>query len=215
MNAYQRAFYRRWRNTCFIRKPNLWGRPGSRTIVFSLEELSENLQFLIREDIRSEDELKKKLSDLGNERKAARSELSSIKTRLYRTDICRLVARREKLKDKFWRSADEDEELDRLDAEIEKIMPVGKAVKYRSSLIEKKAACISQMRDIRERDRLLRNIEWQFEDEQSGALTRGDYREVRRQHEEELRRRCQEKQKSPEEPEETQTVKSYQKEEVR
>ena len=215
MNAYQRAFYRRWRNTCFIRKPDLWGRPGSRAIVLSLEELSENLQFLIREDIRSEDELKKKLSELGNERKAARSELSSIKTRLYRTDICRLVAQREKLMEKFWRSADEEEELDRLDAEIEKIMPVGKAVKYRNSLMEKKAACLSQMRDIRERGRLLRNIGWQFEDEQSGALTRGDYREVRRQHEEEMKRRDQAKQRNQEEPEKVQAEQSPQKEEVR
>lgn len=117
--------------------------------------------------------------------------------------------------EKFWRSTDEEEELAKLDAEIEKIMPVGKAVKYRNSLMEKKAACLSQMRDIKERDRLLRNIEWQFEDELSGALTRGDYREVRRQHEEELKRRYQAKGRDPEEPEKAQTEQPYQKEEVR
>lgn len=94
-------------------------------------------------------------------------------------------------------------------------MPVSKAVKYRNSLMEKKAACLSQMRDIRERGRLLRNIGWQFEDEQSGALTRGDYREVRRQHEEELKRSFQTKHRGPEEPERFQTEQSPQKEEVR
>lgn len=188
MNEFQRTFYRRWRNTCFIRKPDLRGRRGSRTIVLSLEELSDNLQFLIREDIRSQDELDRRREDLGNERKAVRSELSSVKTRLYRDDICRLVSRREKLVEKFWLSPQEEEELSRIDKEIEKIMPVQKAVRYRDSLLDQKASCLSQMRDLRERERLLRNIEWQFEDEGSGAIDRGDYREVLREREEKLKR---------------------------
>ena len=79
--------------------------------MLSLEELSDNLQFLIREDIRSQDELDRRREDLGNERKAVRSELSSVKTRLYRDDICRLVSRREKLVEKFWLSPQEEEEL--------------------------------------------------------------------------------------------------------
>lgn len=188
MNEFQRTFYRRWRNTCFIRKPDLRGRRGSRTIVLSLEELSDNLQFLIREDIRSQDELDRRREDLGNERKAVRSELSSVKTRLYRSDICRLVSRREKLMEKFWLSPQEEEELSRIDKEIEKIMPVQKAVRYRDSLLDQKASCLSQMRDLRERDRLLRNIGWQFEDEGSGEIDRGDYREVLREREEKLKR---------------------------
>ena len=189
MNAFQRTFYRRWRNTCLIRKPDFRGRRGSRTIVLSLEELSDNLQFLIHEDIRTEEELTSRRFDFGNERKAVQSELSSVKTQLYRSDICRKVKRREELKEKFLPSADEQEELSRLDEEIEKVMPVSQAVRYRNSLINRKAACLSQLREIRERERLIRSIEWQFEDEQAGALDRGDYREMQRKHEEELRRR--------------------------
>ena len=190
MNEFQRAFYRRWRNTCFIRKPDFRGRRGSRTIVLSLEELSDNLQFLIREDIRSQDELDRRRGELGNERKAVRSELSSVKTKLYRSDICRLVSRREKLMEKFWLDPQEEEERSRIDEEIEKIMPVQKAVRYRDSLLDQKASCLSQMKDLQERERLLRNIEWQFEDEESGAIDRGDYREVIREREEELKRRA-------------------------
>lgn len=188
MNGFQRTFYRRWRNTCFIRKPDLRGKRGSRTIVLSLEELSDNLQFLIREDIRSQDELDRRRKDLENERKAVRSELSSVKTRLYRSDICRLVGRREKLMEKFWLDPQDEEELNGIDEEIEKIMPVQKAVRYRDSLLDQKASCLSQMRDLQERERLLRNIEWQLEDEKSGAIDRGDYREVIREREEELKR---------------------------
>lgn len=193
MNGFQRAFFRRWRNTCFIRKPDFRGRRGSRTIVLSLEELSDNLQFLISEDIRSQDELNRRREDLGIERKAVRSELSSVKTKLYRSDICRLVSRREKLMVKFWLDPQEEEDLHRIDEEIEKIMPVQKAVRYRNSLLDKKASCLSQMRDLQERERLLRNIEWQFEDEESGAIDRGDYREVIREREEELKREAAEK----------------------
>ena len=43
MNEFQRTFYRRWRNTCFIRKPDFRGRRGSRTIVLSLETLLDAL----------------------------------------------------------------------------------------------------------------------------------------------------------------------------
>ena len=193
MNGFQRTFYRRWRNTCFIRKPDLRGKRGSRTIVLSLEELSDNLQFLIREDIRSQDELDRRRKDLENERKAVRSELSSVKTRLYRSDICRLVGRREKLMEKFWLDPQDEEELNGIDEEIEKIMPVQKAVRYRDSLLDQKASCLSQMRDLQERERLLRNIEWQLEDEKSGAIDRGDYREVIREREEELKREAAER----------------------
>ena len=111
-----------------------------------------------------------------------------MKTRLYRDDICRLVSRREKLVENFWLSPQEEEELSRIDKEIEKIMPVQKAVRYRDSLLDQKASCLSQMRDLRERERLLRNIEWQFEDEGSGAIDRGDYREVLKEREEKLKR---------------------------
>ena len=90
--------------------------------------------------------------------------------------------------EKFWLSPQEEEELSRIDKEIEKIMPVQKAVRYRDSLLDQKASCLSQMKDLRERDRLLRNIEWQFEDEGSGAIDRGDYREVLREREEKLKR---------------------------
>ena len=69
-------------------------------------------------------------------------------------------------------------------------MPVQKAVRYRDSLLDQKASCLSQMKDLQERERLLRNIEWQFEDEESGAIDRGDYREVIREREEELKRRA-------------------------
>ena len=188
MNEFQRSFYRRWRNTCLIRKPDFRGRRGSRTIVLSLEELTDNLQFLIREDIRTEEELVSRRADFGNERKAVQSELSSVKTQLYRNDICRKVKRRETLREKFWLSADEQEELNRLDEEIGKVMPVSQAVRYRNSLINRKAACLAQLRELRERERLVRNIEWQFEDEKAGNLDRGDYREMQRRHEEELKR---------------------------
>lgn len=188
MNEFQRSYYRRWRNTCLIRKPDFRDRRGSRTIVLSLEELSDNLQFLIREDIRTEEELVSRRADFGNERKAVQSELSSVKTQLYRNDICRKVKRRETLREKFWLSVDEQEELNRLDEEIGKVMPVSQAVRYRNSLINRKAACLAQLRELRERERLVRNIEWQFEDEKAGNLDRGDYREMQRRHEEELKR---------------------------
>ena len=83
-------------------------------------------------------------------------------------------------------------------------MPVSQAVRYRNSLINRKAACLAQLRELRERERLVRNIEWQFEDEKAGNLDRGDYREMQRRHEEDLKRRqaAQERPKKPVCPEE-------------
>ena len=124
MNAFQRQFFQRWRNTCLIRRPDFRAVRGSRGAVMRLEELSQNLQYLISEDIRSAEDLEKKKSDLGNERKAVQSELSSVRTKLYRNRVCRLAARMEELEHIPDPDESAEEELRQVRAEIEQIGPV-------------------------------------------------------------------------------------------
>ena len=156
MTAFQRAFYRRWRNTCLIRRPDFRRCRGSRAAVLKLEELSESLQYLISEDIRSPEELESKQSDLGNERKAVQSELSSLRTKLYRSDICRLVSRREALKAEGWLDVEDEKKLAEIDEKIAAIMPLPQAVRYYDSLVRKKDMCIQQLREIRRQENMLR-----------------------------------------------------------
>ena len=162
MTPFQRRFYRSWRNTCLIRKPGPRARRGSRSAVLQLEELSDNLQFLIREDIRSEEELRQRWEASGIERKAVQSELSSVRTRIYRSSINRNVRRLKELKEKAGRSPEEESELLRLKKEIERTMPIERAMAYEADLEAQKSRCLEQIRTLKSRERLLAGIDRQL-----------------------------------------------------
>jgi len=164
MSPFQRSFYRSWRNTCLIRRPGPMSRRGSRAVVLQLEELSDNLQFLIREDIRSEKDLKQKWSEAGIERKAVQSELSSVRTKIYRSGISRQVSRWRELREMGSRSLEEDLELKRLEEEIKQTMPLEKAAAYQEKLEAQKSKCLDQLRCLKSRERLLAGIDrWMME----------------------------------------------------
>ena len=165
MNAFQRQFFQRWRNTCLIRRPDFRAVRGSRGAVMRLEELSQNLQYLIKEDIRSPEDLAKKRADLGNERKAVQSELSSVRTKLYKNRVCRLVMRMDELESLPDPDGAAKEELQQVKEEIEQIGPVDQATAYRAQLVWQQDRCLSQRRDIRRRDRLLDGIGQELREE--------------------------------------------------
>ena len=192
MTAFQRTFYRRWRNTCLIRRPDFLRRRGSRAEVMRLEELSENHQYLISEDIRTPDALKEKQFDLGNERKAVQSELSSISTQLYKSEVCRLLTERERLKSGGWLDADEEEKLGRIDEQITRIMPLDDALAYRDHLLEQRTECRSQMRDIKSKEKLFSNIGREFSDELNDRPSRRELEELSGRMKEEAERRTRE-----------------------
>ncbi len=162
MTPFQRSFYRSWRNTCLIRRPGPMARMESRSAVLQLEELSDNLQFLIREDIRSEEELRQKWEAAGIERKAVQSKLSAVRTRLYRSGISRQVRRWKELKEKTGRSLEEESELLQLEKEIERIMPIGKAAAYQAGLEAQQSRCLEQIRTLKSRERLLAGLDRQL-----------------------------------------------------
>lgn len=130
--------------------------------MLQLEELSDNLQFLIREDIRSEEELRQKWEASGIERKAVQSELSSVRTRIYRSSISRNVRRWKELKEKASRSPEEESELMRLKKEIERTMPIERAMAYQADLEAQKSRCLEQIRTLKSRERLLAGIDRQL-----------------------------------------------------
>ena len=130
--------------------------------MLQLEELSDNLQFLIREDIRSEEELRQKWEASGIERKAVQSELSSVRTRIYRSSINRNVRRLKELKEKAGRSPEEESELLRLKKEIERTMPIERAMAYEADLEAQKSRCLEQIRTLKSRERLLAGIDRQL-----------------------------------------------------
>ena len=162
MTPFQRSFYRSWRNTCLIRRPGPMARRGSRSAVLQLEELSDNLQFLIREDIRSEEDLRQKWKAAGIERKAVQSELSSVRTRIYRSGISRNVRRWKELKEKASRSPEEESELLQLGKKIERAMPIERAIAYEADLEAQQSRCLDQIRTLKSRERLLAGIDRQL-----------------------------------------------------
>ena len=192
MTAFQRTFFRRWRNTCLIRRPDFLRRRGSRAEVMRLEELSENLQYLISENIRTPDALKEKQSDLGNERKAVQSELSSISTQLYKSEVCRLLTERERLKSGGWLDADEEEELGCIDEKITRIMPLEDAFAYRDHLLQQRTECRSQMQDIRRKEKLFSNIDRELSDELNDRPSERELEELSERMREEAERRTRE-----------------------
>lgn len=192
MTAFQRTFYRRWRNTCLIRRPDFLRRRGNRAEVMRLEELSENLQYLISENIRTPDALKEKQSDLGNERKAVQSELSSISTQLYKSEVCRLLTERERLKSGGWLDADEEEELGCIDEKITRIMPLEDAFAYRDHLLQQRTECRSQMQDIRRKEKLFSNIDRELSDELNDRPSERELEELSERMREEAERRTRE-----------------------
>ena len=154
-----------------------------------LEELSENLQYLISEDIRTHEEMEKRMTDLGNERKAVQSELSSVETQLYRSELCRLLMKRDRLKSGGWLDAEDEKELDRIDEQIQKIMPIDQAFAYRDSLLKQKEECRSQMRDIRQKEKLFANLDREFDDAQKDIPSQRELEELAERMKEEAQRR--------------------------
>ena len=200
MSTFQRTFYRRWRNTCLIRRPDRGRGRGSRAAVLQLEELSDDLQFMIHEDIRSEKDLEEKWDALGTERKAVQSELSSVKTRLYRSSVCRLMKRREELMTSVGRSPAEEDELREIERAIKKKMPLDQAVKLQSDLLKEKTRCMDQLRELRSRERLLNGIDrqlWEQKKEEEDMEA-----DQRKQNQERKRENSTAERKAPQESEE-------------
>ena len=129
LSPFQKMYYLRWKNTCLIRRPDLKGSWRYRKNVTMLREISNQLKYLLDEDIRSIKDLSNKKAELEKERKAAGSALNAAKTKFYKNEVCRLIRQRMRLMEKIESGIGITDEVDRgkilkIEEKIKRIMPL-------------------------------------------------------------------------------------------
>lgn len=168
LTPFQRQFYHRWRNTCFIRRPDFKDAWKYKKDVVRLRELSGRITYLLEHDITSPDNLAKKRAGLETERKAAGTAFNRAKRKLYRDPVFALVRERKKI------LGSGKENRDRL-AEIEKLimekMPLQQALNLFDASQEEYDKCRLHLKKIRYEIQLLDDItkETMMETEQTPA----------------------------------------------
>ena len=118
LTPFQRQFYRRWKNTCFIRKPGFKDSWKYKKDVLSLQQMSDQLQYLLDHGIGTPEGVAERKADLETERKAAGSAFNAAKASFYMDTTCRLVRSRRKLLGKQETGEDVAEELRCVESEI-------------------------------------------------------------------------------------------------
>ena len=125
LTPFQRQFYHRWRNTCFIRRPELKDAWKYKKDVVHLRELSAHLTYLLEHDIETPEELADRWAELEKERKAAGTAFYSAKRKLYRNPIYSLVRERKKLLDNGTVNL---KRITELEMQIQESMPLPQAL---------------------------------------------------------------------------------------
>lgn len=98
MSPYQKAFFRKWNNTYFIRKPELHNAVWKyREDILRVHLLAEQLAYMIDHDIIDKASLESRYQKLYEEKKAAEGVLKAIRTRQNLHGTCRLVKKLEEL----------------------------------------------------------------------------------------------------------------------
>ena len=127
MSSFQQQFYQRWRNTCFIRRPGYKDAWKHKKDVMQLQQISDQLKYLLDNEISSPKEAEERKADLEKERKATGSVLNAAKASFYKDTVCILMRKRKKLLEKEYNGEDVREMLQAVEKEIEEIMPISAA----------------------------------------------------------------------------------------
>ena len=125
LTPFQRQFYLRWRNTCFIRRPGFKDAWKYKQDVIRLQKLFDHITYLLEHDIGSLDDLARKRAGLETERKAAGTAFNSAKRKLYKNQTFSLVRERKKLLENAGENQDRLTEVER---RILEMMPLQQAL---------------------------------------------------------------------------------------
>ena len=158
LSPFQRQYYHRWRNTCFIRKPGFMEAWKHKKDVLQLQQISDQLKYLLDHGITSPEDAAARKADLEKERKAAGSAFNAAKASFYMDRVCQLMRRRRKLLEKKEVGEDVEEQIAALENEIEEKMPLPEAEERFSKRREKYDAYRIQMKMLKKEIRLVDQI---------------------------------------------------------
>ena len=172
LTPFQRHFYYRWRNTCFIRRPELKDAWKYKKDVVRLKELSEYITYLLDRDIGSLDDLAERRAGLETERKAAGTAFNFAKRKLYRNPMFALVRERKRL---IENREENRERIRELENQIQEHMPLEKALNQYMEAQQEYDKCRLHLKEIRRETKLVDGISREAEKErQQTASVPGD-----------------------------------------
>ena len=172
LTPFQRHFYYRWRNTCFIRRPEVKDAWKYKKDVVRLKELSEHITYLLDRDIGSLDDLAERRAGLETERKAAGTAFNFAKRKLYRNPMFALVRERKRL---IENREENRERIRELENQILEHMPLEKALNQYMEAQQEYDRCRLYLKDLRHEIELLEGIRQEAEKErQQTASVPGD-----------------------------------------
>ncbi len=146
MSHYQKMFYRRWRNTYFIRKPDMkdvWKKSVS---IRDLYKISEHIKYLLVHDIESAEGLTVRREKVEAERTAIDAQAKALRSRLYSDSVNKLVNRYLKITADLSESAPLPEEARKLREQIEVRMNFGEAIERRQAMQEERQQCLAALK---------------------------------------------------------------------
>lgn len=164
LTPFQRQFYHRWRNTCFIRRPDYKDAWKYKKDVVRLRELSAHISYLLEHDIGSLEDLNRKRAELETERKAAGKAFNLAKRIMYKDPLYALVRERKKILES---SIPDTERIEELEKQIRESMPLEQALSLYAAAREKYDNCREYLKKLRREIKLLDGIreeagqEWQ------------------------------------------------------
>ena len=155
LTPFQRQFYYRWRNTCFIRRPEIKDAWKYKKDVVRLRELSAHITYLLEHDIGSPEELAERRTELEKERKAAGTAFYSAKRKLYWNPIYALVRERKKLLEN---GSEDMERIRELERQIQESMPLSQALGMYEAARSEYDSCRLYRREVRREVKLVDGI---------------------------------------------------------
>ena len=158
LSPFQRQFYRRWRNTCFIRRPGFKDAWKYKKDVLQLQEMADRIRYLMDGGITTPEECAQRRADLEKERKAAGSALNAAKTKFYRDEVCKLMRRRKTLLEKEASGEDVAAEIRSVEEAVMDIMPLGAAEEHFRKRQEAYTDCRLRIRILKKEIRLVEGI---------------------------------------------------------
>ncbi len=159
MSGYQKLFYRRWRNTCFIRRPDMkkvWVRKKD---VTDLYKISAHIKYLLEHDIESAEDLGIRREQIENERKALDTRSRALKTKLYYDPVNKLVNKYLKLTERLGEGEELPEEAKQLKEKIEERMEFSAALERRQEIYEERKQCLAVLKGMRAELRLMDELD--------------------------------------------------------
>jgi len=158
LTPFQRSFYLRWKNTCFIRRPDFKDAWKYKKDVLKLQEISDRIRYLLEYEIATPEDLLARKADLEKERKAAMSAFYAAKRKLYKDPLCVLVKEREKLLQKQQSGEDLSQRIAEADIAIRKRMSVPDAEALFRDRKENYDRCKILIRNLKKESQLVSGI---------------------------------------------------------